>query len=528
MKTTLFLLSLLLLSLPAKAQGGGTNPKTFWHDQLTDVKVGSNSASGSDDVLLSVTGNDTTYTVKTAKGLAWIAKVTNDVLLYKDGETNTANYPHRAGFEGCTVELYGSLTDDSLSLRAHYWTPIGDNISKPFKGAFDGNHKLVAGLKADTTVSSGSAFVGLFGSIKNASVSNVGVWVAAEGIKGEAPNCYVGGIAGYSANSTIRNCFVSGDAGVTITGTGLCHVGGIVGQNMGTVENCYATVDVSASGNSIYAGGIAGSNEGGHSITSVYATGKVTGTGTGSSPDCHIGGITGSNTGTLSKALALNKEELSGTPGTNGDLYLGRISGYKKTYSSFSQCYASTKINISSTPEGAYFDGTNAGLTTDLFLFPTGSNSVWGDNGTNNLPQLSSFPAAYASTGKPGQPALAKADYLEDLPLGKEGNPYVIDISSATAENVGKNKYSFSNNVITLLEPDSCYLIKGKKDYNVRTLSLTPETGTTGEPQKPYRLYAQAGCALDTLLVPAGTACIIQGDSLRSKSCQVRGGTLTM
>ena len=534
MKTTLFLLSLLLLSLPAKAQGGGTDPeKTFWHDQLTDVSVGSSSDSPT-DVALSVTDNDTTYTVKTAKGLAWIAKVTNDGLFYKaDDETNTANYPHRPGFEGCTVELYGSLTDDSLSLRDHYWTPIGDNLSKPFKGAFDGNHKLVAGLKADTTVTTQGAFVnvGLFGSIKNALVSNVGVWVAAEGIKGNAPNCYAGGIAGYSGNSTIRNCFVSGDAGATITGEGSCSVGGIVGDNYGTVENCYATVDVSASGSkSIYAGGIAGTNELGHSITSVYATGKVEGTNTSS--NYYVGGITGTNYGTLSKALALNKKGLSGsTSGSGNQPYLGRISGYKGSSSSFSQCYASTKINITSTPDGSYFDGIDAGLTTDLFLFPTGGEgAVWTTSGTgtppDNLPKLSTF-SAVASAGNPGQPALAKAEYLEELPLGKEGNPYVIDISSVSSGD-SKNQYNYSNGLITLLKPDSCYLIKGKNSSNVRTLTLTPETGTPNDLSKPYHLYAQAGCALDTLLVPAGTACIIQGDSLRSKSCQVRGGTLTM
>ncbi|WP_293668219.1 GLUG motif-containing protein [uncultured Parabacteroides sp.] len=537
MKTTLFLLSLLLLSLPAKAQGGGTDPdKTFWHDQLTDVSVGSNSDSGSDDVLLSVTDNDTTYTVKTAKGLAWIAKVTNDGLFYKVDDTdNTANYPHHAGFEGCTVELDGSLTGDSLSLRDHYWTPIGDNLSKSFKGAFDGNHKLVAGLKADTTVSSGFALVGLFGSIVNTSVSNVGVWVAAEGVKGKSGSgCYAGGIAGYSANSTIRNCFVSGDAGATITGIGSCTVGGIVGQNIGVVENCYATVDVYASGSSNNdVGGIAGTNERGHSITSVYATGKVTGT---SSSSCYVGGITGSNSGTLSKALALNKEELSGTPGTNGDLYLGRISGNKGIFSSFSQCYASTKITLTdngTTRQDTYFDGTDASVATDLsLLFPTGEdgNSVWTSGGTDKLPQLSSGEAADASTGKPGQPALAKADYLEELPLGTEGNPYVIDISSVSSDNIGKNQFTYSytdNNVtLTLLKPDSCYLIKDKAKggSNTYTVSLNTE----GADGKPYHLYAQAGCALDTLLVPAGTACIIQGDSLRSKSCQVRGGTLTM
>lgn len=527
MKTTLFLLSLLLLSLPAKAQGGGTDPeKTFWHDQLTDVSVGSSSDSPT-DVALSVTDNDTTYTVKTAKGLAWIAKVTNDGLFYKaDDETNTANYPHRAGFEGCTVELYGSLTDDSLSLRDHYWTPIGDDY-KYFKGAFDGNHKLVAGLKADTTVitQNTSTLVGLFGYIRDASVSNVGVWVTAEGINGNSNfDCCAGGIAGYSYRSTIRNCFVSGDAGATIKGEGTGRVGGIVGYNYGTVENCYATVDVSASGSeSIYVGGIAGTNGGGHSITSVYATGKVTGT--SSNSNCYVGGITGSNPGTLSKALALNKEG-SDTPGTKGDLYLGRISGNKGFYSSFSQCYASTKIDTTATRQDTYFDGTDASVATDLsLLFPTsGEGAVWTSNSTDNLPQLSTFSAA--SAGNPGQPALAKADYLEELPLGKEGNPYVIDISSVSSGD-SKNQYNYSNGLITLLKPDSCYLIKGKNSQ-VRTLTLTPETGTPNDPLKPYHLYAQAGCALDTLLVPAGTACIIQGDNLRSKSCQVRGGTLTM
>lgn len=537
MKTTLFLLSLLLLSLPAKAQDNGAAPdKTFWHDQLTDVKVGSNSTSGSDDVLLSVTDNDTTYTVKTAKGLAWIAKVTNEGLLYKNEETNTANYPHRAGFEGCTVELDGSLTD-SLSLRAHYWTPIGD-ASKPFKGAFDGNHKLVAGLKADTVITQRtSVYVGLFGCIEKTSVSNVGVWVAVEGIRGSSiHNCYVGGIAGYSANSTIRYCFVSGDAGATIKGEGYCFAGGIVGENRGIVENCYTTVDVSTSGNGIScAGGIAGSNE--RSIISVYATGKVTGTGT-DNLYFFIGGITGSNNGTISKALALNKDGLSrNVSGTGGNLCLGRISGDKGSYYfSFSQCYASTKIDTTTykdTRQDTYFDGTDASVATDLsLLFPTGEdgNSVWTSGGTDKLPQLSSFPAADASTGKHGQPVLAKADYLEELPLGTEGNPYVIDISSVSSDNIGKNQFTYSytgNNVtLTLLKPDSCYLIKDKAKggSNTYTVSLNTE----GADGKPYHLYAQAGCAIDTLLVPAGTACIIQGDSLRSKSCQVRGGTLTM
>ena len=160
-------------------------------------------------------------------------------------------------------------------------------------------------------------------------------------------------------------------------------------------------------------------------------------------------------------------------------------------------------------------------------LFPTsGEGAVWTSNSTDNLPQLSTFSAA--SAGNPGQPALAKADYLEELPLGKEGNPYVIDIANISASGASdKNRYSFTNNVITLLKPDSCYLIKGKRGDS-GTTPYTVTLNTEGANGKSYHLYAQASCAIDTLLVPAGTACIILGDSLRSKSCQVRGGTLTM
>ena len=97
----------------------------------------------------------------------------------------------------------------------------------------------------------------------------------------------------------------------------------------------------------------------------------------GTATSYYVGGIIGSNAGTLSKALALNKEELSGTPGTNANLYLGRISGNKVNSSSFSQCYASTKIDTTATRQGTYFDGTDASVATDLsLLFPTSGKGV--------------------------------------------------------------------------------------------------------------------------------------------------------
>ncbi|RHJ95361.1 GLUG motif-containing protein [Parabacteroides bouchesdurhonensis] len=534
----------LSLAIPAQAQGLGPNPAdtTYWKDQLAGVSVGSSTENPADvawSTTITGTNTDTTYTVKTALGLAWIARITNNDSVYQaEGTGYQTLYPHRKGFEGCTVEL--DFTADSLSLRDHYWTPIGDNINHSFNGAFDGNHKLVAGLKADTTVigqySVEAAFVGLFGYIYNASVSNVGVWVAAEGITGSSNKySYAGGIAGYIDKSTIRNCFVAGDAGATITGKGSsCYVGGIVGINKRetVVENCYATVDVYASGSSSATGGIAGTNEQNASITSVYATGNVTGI--SSSSSCSVGGITGTNSGALSKVLALNKDSLSASVTGTDKLYLGRISG-KNAFSyqaTFSQCYASTNIKLvpkGATREDNYFDGTDASVSSDFSeLFPTtGGTPAWATNGsTDNLPKLSGgFKDADASAGAPGQPALARADYLAALPRGTEGNPFVINLATSISSGDNENKYDYSEGLITLLEPDSCYLIKNKATGS-DICTVTFKTDNVDDTDT-CRIYARGGCTLDTLLIPTNITCVILGDSLRSKSCQVKGNLIT-
>ena len=67
------------------------------------------------------------------------------------------------------------------------------------------------------------------------------------------------------------------------------RVGGLVGvNNGGTISDCHATVDVTASNNDV--GGLVGENEGG-TITNSYATGTVTGSGV------TVGGLVGWNNG---------------------------------------------------------------------------------------------------------------------------------------------------------------------------------------------------------------------------------------
>ncbi len=70
-------------------------------------------------------------------------------------------------------------------------------------------------------------------------------------------------------------------------------MGGLVGDNRGTITASYATGRVAVGGFGFLLGGLAGNNEG--TIAASYATGRVT-VGRHSSP---VGGLAGNNEGTI-------------------------------------------------------------------------------------------------------------------------------------------------------------------------------------------------------------------------------------
>lgn len=78
---------------------------------------------------------------------------------------------------------------------------------------------------------------------------------------------YAGGLVGYAATSTnFTNCYCTGN--VKVTGSAY-YAGGLVGSGLGSINNCYATGDVSISYNSgSYVGGLAGSFSG--TVTNSY------------------------------------------------------------------------------------------------------------------------------------------------------------------------------------------------------------------------------------------------------------------
>ncbi len=102
----------------------------------------------------------------------------------------------------------------------------------------------------------------------------------------------IGGLVGNNDNSTLRNSFSTGAVSGTATPTTV--VGGIVGWNQSSSEisNCYSRGDVSGIG---FVGGLVGNNHG--SINDGYSTGNVSGTGS------LVGGLTGNNISAVSNSF---------------------------------------------------------------------------------------------------------------------------------------------------------------------------------------------------------------------------------
>ncbi|KAL9950518.1 hypothetical protein ACROYT_G043027 [Oculina patagonica] len=223
-----------------------------------------------------------------------------------------------------------------------------------FEGILDGNNKKILNLKIDVTHLSSQRNTGFFetigrtGQVKNLRLENVLV-------KGEE---YVGGLAGYHYGR-IDNSYVTGqilgttkyhsvgglvgmsyigskitDSYATAKVSGRNRVGGLVGRLfIGTIQSCYATGTVLGIGNtSNFAnwarkiGGLVGDNYG--TILSSYATGDVSG-------QRYIGGLVGLSDSKINNSYA--------TGNVSGSRYIGGLVG--NNWGTITKCYAIGKVS---------------------------------------------------------------------------------------------------------------------------------------------------------------------------------------
>lgn len=290
------------------------------------------------------------YEISNAGQRYWFAGLVNGTL---DGvEQNTLANAILTTNITVNENLLDSLQydeEDNVSNGSDFitWTPIADwmgNRTTQYSGTFDGNNKTVSGLyfNGDSTC------IGLFGSSESdGNIKNVGV--VDSYFKG---NDHVGGVCGNNAG-TITNCYNAGNlTAIESSAT----IGGICGYNNGgTVTNCYNTGTVTATGSVASVGGVCGCSI--ELISNCYNIGTVTATSSGAD----ISGICGYNFGPIK-----NCYYLADTEDENGG----------KTTAQFAS------------GEVAYLlsQGCTVGEGEDAVTY---SGSVWGQNlATENYPLL--------------------------------------------------------------------------------------------------------------------------------------------
>ena len=241
---------------------------------------------------------ETVYEISNAGQLYWFAGLVNGTL---DGvEQNTLANAILTANITVNKNLLDSLqydTEGNVSNGSDFitWTPIADwmgNRTTQYSGTFDGNNKTVSGLyfNGDSTC------IGLFGSSESdGNIKNVGV--VDSYFKG---NDHVGGVCGNNAG-TITNCYNAGNlTAIEPSAT----VGGICGYNNGgTVTNCYNTGTVTATGSVASVGGVCGCSIA--PISNCYNIGTVTAT----SSSADISDICGYNFGPIKNCYYLADTE---------------------------------------------------------------------------------------------------------------------------------------------------------------------------------------------------------------------------
>jgi hypothetical protein len=230
----------------------------------------------------------------------------------------------------------------------------------PFSGAFNGNSHAISNLH----IKGGDylGYLGLFGQLDpGAMVSNLGL----EAVDVNGTGNYIGGLVGQN-NGSIATSYSKGKVNGSYGGWYFAdNVGGLVGLNYGSIAMSYSNGTVAGRWN---VGGLAGSNSG--NITKSHTMGTVSG-------DFQIGGLVGVNG-------VGNVTECHSTSTVIGDSGVGGLVGlnWEEVTMSYSTGTVTGNVSVGG------FVGLNAGIITTSYSTSTVTGSIEtgglvGQNGVN-------------------------------------------------------------------------------------------------------------------------------------------------
>jgi hypothetical protein len=247
-------------------------------------------------------------------------------------------------------------------------------VPTAFTGVFDGLGNVISRL---SMLLPGGEFGGFFhaiysgGIVRHSGFTDV---VAAAGA-----NSSYGILAGANEGEVARAWAL----GILSPGNGGQNAGGLVGGNIGTIDDAFAKVKIESTGIGLMsnAGGLVGLNRG--IVRTSYADGSIIYR-KGSEPD--LGGLVGSNEGVVENCFALNSihdgqqddyAEIGGLAGTNDNG--GRID------SSYAADIISQRNDENAEVGGLVgFDGSKGGIDTSYWDLQKGINDP--SKGAGNIP----------------------------------------------------------------------------------------------------------------------------------------------
>ncbi len=259
------------------------------------------------------------------------------------------------------------------------------SYGNPFTGVFDGSDHTISNF---SYTSVGTSYIALFAYVsgENADIKNLGL---IDPNVDSGRRDYAGSLVSQLSGATITNCYVQGGSV-----SGAMNIGGLVGNNNGTITNSYSMSSVSGDNN---VGGLVGSNGG--TISNCYATSSTSG---GNA----VGGLVGSNGGTITNCYS--------TASVSGASYLGGLLGYNRqgeTANSFWDIETSGQsTSAGGTPK------TTAEMKTASTFITWACNYFWTIDEGQDYPRLDWQNA----TGEP------IAALLWDSGSGTQADPYLI------------------------------------------------------------------------------------------------------
>ena len=228
-----------------------------------------------------------------------------------------------------------------------------------------------------TSVTNG--YAGLFGNF-DGTVQNLifrDAQITVEGLQAAAVVCE-------NYKGQVLNCAMIGGS---VKGKGVA--GGVVCYNRGTVENCYATGDVTSlsGGRVCYAGGVVGYNYTEGTVQSCYAAGRV-------ESEKHAGGAVGGNYGTVQNCVALGQS-------VSAQGHAHRVVG-ENSGGTLSGNYAWSGVQVNGQPvtdgladnengeDILAHDGLIYGKNAQIFAWPGFDTAVWElrNDQTGKLPRI--------------------------------------------------------------------------------------------------------------------------------------------